>query len=149
MKSISLKNSDQFVEQIYLLHEHVLKIFLQLYNKYKNFKIRNKGNEAQFHLLDSYFYDASGKINWDHIRALMPQNLERNIKDEYNMLSENEIRLSCLILFNVSVQEITDILPFTQNSIYVITNRIKRKTEMKDIKSSLKHFIIEYGTDFS
>jgi len=149
MNSILRKNNCQFEEQIALLHERVLRMYLQMYYKYKNFKIKNKGNEDQFHLFDSFFHDATGKINWEHLRTLMPQDLEKNIKNKYNMLSENEIRLSCLILFNVSVQEITDILPFTQNSIYVITNRIKRKTGMKDIKSSLKPFIVVFSTDFS
>jgi len=135
---------EQLTEQINLSYVRIIKTYLQLHNKYKQFKFRNNDEELKkfFHLFDQYFYDNTGKINRDNIRSLMPPNLEKNIKEKYSMLSDNEIHLCYLILFNVSVSEITDILPFTQNSIYVITNRIKRKTGMKNIKDSLKTLVV-------
>ena len=72
----------------------------------------------------------------------MPPNIEQNIKNEYNMLSLNEIRLCCLLLFNVTYSDIADILPFTQKSAHTIAHRIKQKTGMNDIKDNLKKLLI-------
>ena len=135
---------DQQKERIRLSYCHVLKTYLQLHEKYTSLKVNIIDDELKkyFHLLDYLFLDSTGKIKWDSIRLLMPPNIEDNIKKEYDLLSENEIRLCCLILCNVTARDITAILPFTQKSIYAVTNRIKKKTGMKDIREDLKSFVI-------
>jgi len=136
--------ADQQKERIRQSYCHILKTYLQLHEKYTSLKATIIDDELKkyFHLLDYLFLDSIGKIKWDSIRLLMPLNLEENIKKEYEMLSENEIRLCCLILFNATASDIAAILPFTRKSIYVVTNRIKKKTGMKDIREDLKSFVI-------
>ena len=89
-------------------------------------------------MIDRFIFNEDGKINWESIRSLMPPKIEEKIKKEYEALTENEIRLCCLILFNVQSNDIADILPYTQKSIYSITCRIKQKTGKKNIMEILK-----------
>jgi len=135
---------DQLKEHIRLSIGRILKTYLQLPKKYNQLKIEtsNEGLKKYFHLLNHVFFDGTGKINWDNIRPLMPPDLEKSIQRKYGMLSENEIRLCCLSLFNVNACDITEILPFTQNSIYSLITRIKKKTGMKNIREDLKPFLI-------
>ena len=141
--NIDSKHFNQLTEQIRLSHAYILKIYIQLYKKYELFK--KKLNNGVIHnclpSIDLYFYDATGKINWNNIHPLMPLNIENNIKKEYGVLSENEIRLCCLLLFDVPVNNIADILPYTQKSIHSITHRIKQKTGINDIQLNLKNLL--------
>jgi len=140
------KHVDQMTEQIRLSYAHLIKNYMQLCNKYKQFKnkVSVNGEEIKtiISFIDLYLYDEIGKINWNNLFPLMPLNIEQNIKQEYGILSENEVKLCCLLLFNVSCNDITNILPYTQNSVHSITHKIKQKTEMKDIIESLKKLLL-------
>jgi len=134
----------QVTEQIRLSYAHLLKMYIQLCQKYKLFRKRNNEEEMKkyFHLVDQYFYDETGKINWNNIHPLIPPNIEKNIKNEYSELNEKEIRLCCLLLFDVPVADISEILLYTQRSIYSITHRIKLKTGMTDIRKNLNKLLL-------
>ena len=137
-------NNNNHLEQIRLVHASMLGKWMQFRNIYKSLKIRLEDVSVKryFQWIDPFFYDKTGKIRWDVIRELMPRNIEKSIKREYDTLSENETRLCCLLLFDVPVYDIADILPYTQKSIYTVTNRIRKKTGMIDIRASLKKFVV-------
>ena len=143
-KIITHNHLEQLVEQIRLSYAHVLKLYLQLHTKYMQIKIKKKDDEIikYFLLVDQFLYDKTGKLDWKNIGLLMPPNLEYKIKQEYGILSTNEIRLCCLLLFNVPYDDIADILPFTQKSAHSIAHRIKRKTGMNNIKTDLKKLLL-------
>ena len=138
------KHLGQLAEQLRLSYAHLIKMYIQLCKKYESFKKKNNNDETKKWIppVDMYFYDATGKISWNNIHPLMPYDIEKSIKKEYGLLSENEIRLCCLLLFDVPANEITNILPYTQKSIHSITHRIKQKTNMKDIKTNLKKMLL-------
>jgi len=103
-----------------------------LFEKLKSYKFLNEnltdeGLRRNIHLIDNYFFDEKGKVNWYEISKLIPQNLEKNIKNKYDMLNENEIKLCCLFLFEVDLKNMSNILPFRPNSVYVMKNKIKQK----------------------
>ena len=143
-KTISHNHLEQFVEQIRLAHERALKTHLHLHNRYKLFKVRFKDNEMVkcFNLFDQLLYDCTGKLDWENIRLLIPAGIEDSIKKEYDMLTVNEIRLCCLLLFNVPYDEIAEILPFTQKSAHTVAHRIKRRAGINNIKTCLKKFLM-------
>jgi len=134
---------DQLTNQIRLSYAHLLKMHIQYCNRYKHFKnrVKDEGLKKDFQQIDQFFFSENGNINWETIFPLMPPEIERKIKKEYNALNENEIRLCCLLLFNIPCKDITGILPYTQKSIHSITHRIKQKTGMKNIKEGLKKFL--------
>ena len=143
--SMSSKHFVQMTEQIRLSYAHLLKMYMQLCQRYKLLKKGHSGVEEMkkiFHQVDRYFYDETGKINWNIIHPLMPPNIEKNIKKEYGALNEKEIKLCCLLLFDVSVNNIADILLYTHRSVHSITYRIKQKTGMIDIKANLKNLLL-------
>lgn len=135
---------EQVTEQIRLSYAHLLEMYIQLCNKYNNIrsKIRDEEVKRYLHLTDRYFYNKTGKFDWDNIYPLLPPNIEKSIKKEHGILAENEIRLCCLLLFDVKSDDIANILPYTQNSVYSITHRIKEKTGIKDIKTCLKKLLL-------
>ena len=137
-------NFDRMVESVRLSYVHALAAYLKLYKKYEQFKskINEEGLKKYFHLVDLYFYDETGNFDWDNIRFIMPLNLEKTIKAEYDTLSDTEIRLCCLLLFDIPGNDIASILSFTQTSIHSKTHIIKKKTGMKDIKKALKSLLI-------
>ena len=141
---IDNRNFSHLTEQIRLSYAHLLKMYMQFYKKYEQFKKKFNDDESKKCLpsVELYFYDVTGKINWNNIQALMPRDIEKSIKKEYDVLSENEIRLCCLLLFEVSVNDITYILPYTQRSIHSITHRIKQKTGINDIKLIFKKIVV-------
>ena len=140
----------QMMEQIRLSYIHALKMFFMIHNKYKQVRKWNsdEGLNKYFHQVDQYIYDKNRKLNWDAICSFMPINFEKNIKKDYDMLSENEIRLCCMLFFEVNTTDIIDILPYTRNSIYVVTNRIKQKAGIIDIKTSLNIYCLEPDGQF-
>lgn len=144
--SMSKNDSNHLVllkEKIRLVYVHVLKTYLQIHNEYRHirFSITDELVKKKFDPLDQHFYDEIGKLRWENIQSLMPPNLEKKVKRAYKMLCENEIRLCCLLLFDVNTSDIINILPYTNESVYVVTNRIKRKTGMNDIIGSLNRFL--------
>ena len=134
---------DQLTEQIRLAYVYLLKVHIKYCYRYQFLKSRIRDEELKkdFQQIDQFFYIESGKINWNTIRPLMPPKIEGKIKKEYGELNENEIRLCCLLLFNVACKDIAEILPYTQRSIHSLTHRIKQKTGMKNIKEDLKNII--------
>ena len=141
---ISSEYFEQLTKQIRLSYAHLLKMHIQYCNRYKNFKNRVKDEELKrdFQQIDQFFFNENGKINWETICLLLPPEIERKIKEEYRTLSKNEIKLCCLLLFNVPCKDITEILPYTQKSIHSITHRIKQKTGMKKIKEGFLYLLL-------
>jgi DNA-binding CsgD family transcriptional regulator len=135
---------NQLAKQIRLSYAHLLKMHIQYCNRYKNIKNRVKDEELikDLQQIEQFFYKENGKINWETIYPLMPPDIEKRIKKEYGALNENEIKLCCLLLFNVPCKDITEILSYTQKSIHSITHRIKQKTGMKKIQENLKKFLL-------
>ena len=135
---------DQLTKQIISLHTHLLKMHIQYCNRYKHFTHRVKDEELKkdIQLINQFFFNEKGNINWETICSLMPPKIERKIKNEYDALNENEIRLCCLLLFNVPCKDITGILPYTQKSIHSITHRVKQKTGLKNIKEGLRNILL-------
>jgi len=135
---------DQLTEQIRLSYAHLLKMHIQYCIKYKHFKNKICDDEMKidFQQIEQIFFNENNKINWASIRPLMPPKIEGKIKKEFNKLNINEIRLCCLILFNVHSKNIAEILPYTQKSVHSMTHRIKRKTGIKKIKEGFKKFML-------
>ena len=135
---------NHFIEHIRLSYAHVLKTYLRFHDNYNHLKIKTTDEESKkvFQLLDQSLYGKTGKLNWDNICPLMPANLEKGIKKEYAMLSENEIKLCCLLFFGVPCKDIASVMSHTQQSVHSITYRIKQKTGMKNIRESLKSFLM-------
>ena len=130
------KNIDPLIEQIRASYFHMLKMYLLLYKKYDqiNTDIKEEKFKKRFYSPDFSYYDENGKINWDVISQFMPSYIEKYIHENYNMLNINEIRLCCLLFFNVSGKTIANILPYKQKSIRSILFKVKRKTGLNDIK---------------
>jgi len=142
--SKKLNANDQLEEQIRLSYVHILQTYLQIHKTYKHFReeIMDERLKKNFHLIDHNLYNKTGKLNWDNIRQLMPPNLERLIGKKYSMLNENEIKLCCLHLFNVSGEDITSILSYTKKSVHTITYLIKKKTGIHNIRGDLKILLL-------
>ena len=119
-------------------------MYLQAYNKYKHLKVKMNDEKLgkYFHLIDHYFYDVTGKLSWDNISQFMPSNIEKSIKNKYDMLSVNETRLCCLLLFNVSYKDIAEILPYTQQSAHTVAHKIKQKTGMNKIMENCMELLL-------
>ena len=141
---ISSENFEQLTKQIRLSYAHLLKMHIQYCNRYKNFKNRVKDEELKrdFQQIDQFFYNEKGKINWETICPLLPPEIEKKIKEKYSALSKNEIKLCCLLLFNVPCKDIAEILPYTQKSIHSITHRIKQKTGIKKVKEGFMYLLL-------
>ena len=121
-------NLEQVAEQIRLSYAHVLKRYMQLLKRFKQMKenITDDDLKRNIHLVDNLFFDETGKVSWDAISDLMPPNLEKNIKNKYAMLNENEIKLCCLALFEVDPKNMNIILPISPNSVYVLKSASKK-----------------------
>ena len=132
------------LENIRLSYAHVLKAYLRLHDNYNHLKIKITDEESKkiFQLLDQSLYGKKGKLNWNNIHPLMPANLEKSIKKKYVMLSDNEVKQCCLLLFSVPCKDIAAVLSLTQQSVHSITYRIKQKAGMKNIRESLKPFVL-------
>ena len=131
-------------EQVRLAYAHLLNLHIQYCKIYSEFifMLNDEELEKDFHIIDQFFCNKSGKINWETIRILMPPDIEEKIQNKYKILNINEIKLCCLILFNVRTTDITDILSYQKGSIHTITNRIRQKIGVKNIKGSLKRLIL-------
>ena len=138
------ENLDQVKEQIRLSYAHLINVHIRhcyRYNQFKN-KVKSEKLKKGFQQINRYFFDESGKINWETILPLMPPEIEEKIKKEYNMLNENEIRLCCLHLFSVPGSDIADILPYAHTSIHSTTYRIKRKVGTKNLIEKFKDMLL-------
>ena len=132
------------LNQIRTSHARALQMFLKFCNKYRKLKCEIENEEVKNHLrlLDRFFFDEKGKIEWNIIRSLMPQDIEKRIKKEHGILSDKEVKLCCLILFRIPCVDIADILPYSYKTVHVITHKIKQKTGMKNIKENLNKFLL-------
>ena len=134
----------RIAEQIRQSYSQMLKMYLHLYKKYDQLKsnYRDEKPKNYFYTANQYLYDEKGKINWDIIRQFIPQDMEKSIREEFRELNNNEIRLCCLLFFNLPYKNIAEILPYTQKSIRSILFRIKRKTGIKDINKMINKIIV-------
>ena len=142
--NIHERNLDPLIEQIRVACSHMLKMYLLLYKSYEqlNTDIKEEKLKRRFYSPVFSYYDENGKINWDIISQFMPPDIEKYIHNNYSMLNNNEIRLCCLLFFNVSAKTIANILPYKQTSIRSILYKVKQKTGLKDIKEILEKIIV-------
>jgi len=132
-----IPNIDQITNQFKqdrLAYSHMLKEYLWIYKHYDMLKndMKAENLKKRYFYSEPSYYDENGKINWEIIHRFIHLNFEMNLKEVYNMLNVNEIRLCCLLYYGVSSKMIAEILPYTQMSIRTITARIKRKAGFKD-----------------
>jgi DNA-binding CsgD family transcriptional regulator len=127
---------NQIIEHFRRLYAKNLNKYLQAISKNKRSILSDKGykDRKPHNQSELEVYDEKGKINWQIIRRIIPADIEKHIQKAYSMLSENEIRLCCLLIFDVPPKTIDNILKFSQNTIYVTTSKIKKKTGLKDFK---------------
>jgi len=140
-----IKNIAKLREELRLSYANMLEVYVHFNKNYKTLKKQFSEEEMKkyFQLFEFYLYDETGNINWYYVSMLLPPNLEQSIKKEYNMLSEKEIRLCCLLLFDIPVKEIASLLIYKQKSIHSIVYKIKQKTGMKDIKMCLSGLLLQ------
>ena len=146
--SITFTNENsinQLLEQIRLSYSHMLKKYLQLYEKFDklNAEIRDEKLKGRYTQTGQSLFDETGKINWDVIRQFLPSNMEKSIKEEYGLLNENEIRLCCLLFFKVSDRNIAKILIYKLKSIRAIKYIVKHKTGVHDIEEIFRKIIVK------
>jgi hypothetical protein len=128
---------EQLENKLRLSYTYRLKAHLEIRKDYDNFKRRNKQN-MNFQLVDKFFYGNSDKLCWETIIPLMPDKFEEKIKMNYDKLNENEIKLCCLLLFDVDKFDLPRLLPsYKKESISAIKRRIKEKTGKDDIIKTL------------
>ena len=141
------EHCDQSAERIRLAYSHALNTFLQVFTKYKQLKKRfnNETLEKCSLSADRTFFDKNGAIRWEIVHPMMPKELEENIKKEFALLSEKEIKLCCLLLFDVPVCVISNILPYTNQSVHTKTYEIKKKTGVKNLKNYLTRLLLPEG----
>ncbi len=138
----SEKNIDLLSEKIRQSCAMELKVHLKIYERYEHFKMNYDEKTREFlMIIDRHFYGETGKINWDTVSPMMPKNFEKTVKNKYKKLNTNEVRLCCLLLFDLSYTDIANILPLAQGSAYTTANRIKGKLGITNIPEALKHLL--------
>ena len=142
---INEKSIDLLIEQIRISCSHMLNTYLQLCMKHDQFRVIATDNNSKKNSINSdhSFYDENNKIRWDIIRNFMPPNIEKHIKEEYSMLNDNEIRLCCLLFFNLPIKNITYILPYKKNSVYSVSFMVKQKMGIKDFSELYRKIILK------
>ena len=140
-KVIRCEKCDDLIEKIRLAHYNSLRIYIMACKDFNRLRDKSKEPEMYDQILRRYFYDETVKPNWEIIRLLMPQSIEENIKKEYNMLNESEIKLYCLLLLDVHRNDIAYIMQYTKRTVHTVTHNIRHKTGMKDIRVTLKKFV--------
>ena len=139
------ENNFELREEVRFLYSRVINFYMQSYLDYKNFKKQFNSVEVDkyYYLLDKFYLDNTGNLNWVRIKKMMPPKLEQNIKKTYNTLNEKEVMLCCLLLFDVTVINIANALSYKTRSIHTITHKIKQKTGMKDLRSDLSSLLLQ------
>ena len=137
------EQAGQLVEQLRLTYSYMLKAHLEICKKYESFKrelkMEEHGNTIQ--LTDKFLYGEEGKINWETILPLLPINFEEKIKKRYAKLNTNEIRLCCLLLFDLDIFDVLCILPYNKNSLQSTKSKIRKKIGSNDIIKTLTPLI--------
>ncbi len=139
----SEKNIDELTERIRLSYTCTLKTHLKIYRGYEQFKKINinKDNQYIFLLFNAHFYGNIEKIDWDTVRPLMPANLETDIKKEYDMLNSNEVKVRCLLIFDIAYADIIYILKLKRDTAHTYAHRIRNKTGVSDIPEAFMHLL--------
>ena len=140
---ISEKSIDILIEQIRMTYSHMLKTYLQLYVKQDQFRAFTTESGLKKSYTINNLYDETGKINWDIISHFISPNMEKYVKEEYKMLNENEIRLCCLLFFNLPSKTIASILQYKKKSVYSISFIIKQKMGIKDLRILYRKIILK------
>jgi len=137
------EQAGQLVEQLRLTYSYMLKAHLDICKKYESFKrglkMEEHGNTIQ--LTDKFLYGKEGKINWETILPLLPVNFEEKIKKRYVKLNTSEIRLCCLLLFDLDIYNLLRILPYNKNSLQATKSKIRKKIGSNDIIKALTPLI--------
>jgi len=74
------------------------------------------------------------KTNWAIIHHFITPEIETCLKERYNLLNYNEIKLCLLLFFKVPCKTIADLLPYTVESVSTKQGIIKSKAGIKDIQ---------------
>jgi len=137
------EQAGQLVEQLRLTYSYMLKAHLDICKKYESFKrgLKMEVHRNTIQLTDKFLYGEEGIINWDTILPLLPINFEEKIKKRYAKLNTNEIRLCCLLLFDVDIFDVLCILPYNKNSLQATKSKIRKKIGSSDIIKALTPLI--------
>ena len=135
---------EQLIAHVRNSYSQSLNGYFQLCRRYAQIKKSSfESNQKQFFFkTDSLFYDPEGKINWDNVRQLLPPNMEQHIKGKYRMLKYNEIRLCCLLAFDISPETIASIKLYKKASIPSIKHLIKQKSGIQDFTGLLREITL-------
>ena len=143
-KPINETSIEQWIEEIRSSYAHMLKVHLQLYRRHDQFMSDVKDEKLkQFYRTGQPYHEENGKINWEIIHQFMPPDMKKRLEEKYSMLNEHEIRLCCLLFFNVSDKTIADILSYNQKSIRSMKYVVKHKTGIRDIREMFRKIIVK------
>ncbi len=84
--------------------------------KDQNLKNIGKGKET-----------GSGESVWDILYSMMPHDFEKTIQLKYSQLDKSEVRICCLLYFDLTNKEISFILKFKPNTIHSRRSTIRSK----------------------
>ena len=125
---------DEWIKQNRFSYSHMFKKYIQQCEKYDQLKTSiNENLNSYYNKHDLVFNEESGNINWEVIQQFLPPGIDSNVREEFNKLSENEIRLCYLLFFKVHKRTIAKILPYKQSSIRSVLYKIKKKIGISDI----------------
>ena len=140
---INEKPIEQSMEQRRSSYAHMLEMYLQLYKRHDQVMSDVKDEKLKhFYQTGLPYYDEDGKINWEVIHQFMPPDMEKRLEEKYSSLKTNEIRLCCLLFFEVKHKTIAKILPYKPMSIYPTICKIKQKAGIKDLNEVFRFIII-------
>ena len=134
---ISEQQISRFIEHQRKSYSAKLNYFLKAI-KYSN-SLKNKRSTLQ--IKDRFFhdifpvYDESGKIHWDTLQLFIPHHFEESVMQSYPMFCENEVRLCCLLIFDVPPKTILNILNYNNlKTIYSTSFTIRQKAGVKEVR---------------
>jgi len=136
MDTNSEPSVNQLIEHFRQLYARNLNSYLESINKKKLSNLTdNRGKDSKpLNKNDLEVYDEKGKINWQIIRHILPADIEQHIQRELGLTCENEIRLCCLLIFDVPTKAIAKILTYKPKSIYSTAFSIKKKIGIKEFR---------------
>ena len=132
-------------ERSMLSYVNSLNMVVLFCKKFRQVAIHMNDTSAKRYLsiINNFYFDDKGRIKWAIIQQVLPPDVESFFNNEYPMLSEREIRLCCLMAFDLPANDITGILAYSnQGSVHTITNRIKSKIGVKNVRESFKNLLL-------